>query len=207
MPFRRRTFRRRSRKPKSSTRAIALKALRSTDQEVKFHDLFVNVAVVNTGNNQTMNLLASGTDTDERIGDTVRLVSLHLKVSLQIDAFAANSLCRMIVYYDKQPNGAPTAVADLLQDPANSPRVVLSHKQMSSLRRITVLRDHLFNFTAINSQRSRNVFIKLSQKPRYSGPLNIIADLESGALGVLFISDQVAQPVALQYQARLRFVG
>lgn len=210
MPFRRRRVvrRRRGRSSKTSTRAIALKALRAVDQEVKFIDVFGDNFITSNGSVTLLNLIPEGTSDNQRVGNSAKLHSVRLQMEMRSDPLAASSLLRVLVLIDKQPNGAFITLADIFEDTANATRTILSPIQMNSSKRIRVLRDRLFalNSTTRNILTSK-MFIRLTLQPRWVGAASGIANLETGALLLILLSDEPVMFPELAFKSRLRFVG
>lgn len=69
-----------------------------------------------------LNLLTVGSSAWNRIGRKISMKSLYIQGNFQTTATTTTQpqFARMIVVYDKQPNGALPAIADLLRDQANS---------------------------------------------------------------------------------------
>ncbi len=90
--------------------------------ELKFHDLDTTDAVIATGGSidvPSINLIAQGTTESERIGRKCTIKKIMWKFQLKIPGTATvtdtSDIGRLIVYLDKQSNGAAAVVLDVLE--------------------------------------------------------------------------------------------
>ncbi len=222
MPFRTRrrrprrsTFRRRGR---MSTRAIAVKALRSTDQEQKFADSsFNDVAINDTLTVQTvlhLNNIAQGVTNSTRIGQKIRMTSLYLQLTFEkIPAdVSPNGFVRFLIVYDKQTNSALGNFATLLELPGSGNPVVemLSPNNLDQSKRYRVLLDQRMRFQKdFIEGRIVKKYIKLGLTTQYDGTGASIADISSGSL-LFFTTGHITtggNTPTVSGVIRIRFVG
>ncbi len=90
--------------------------------EIKFHDLDVDDAVIATGGTiaeDSLITIPEGLGESERIGRKLTVVSLHMNWDILLPFTASQTqtsdAVRIIVYLDKQTNGAQPAILDLLE--------------------------------------------------------------------------------------------
>jgi len=222
MPFRRRRKRRRRRRRRGgrgmSTRAIALKALRSSDQEKKFvdfnFDVFEVVQVGSSNSIVSLNTIAEGSSNQQRIGRKALMLSLYLQLQVVVDAASTfvNTIVRMVVLWDKQPNGALPTWANVLNLPGTGNNAVemLAPNNLSNSKRFDTLIDKRWNFHKdfIEGFHYKK-YIRLNRTTQYNGAAAAVGTIATGNLVILFAGPIVvagATPDVIG-TARLRFVG
>ncbi len=193
--------------------------------ELKFHDIGVVDAVVATAgaiaNAGSINLIGQGTTESTRIGRkcTLRSIAWHWDVTLPavIDTAspALSDVCRIILYLDKQANGATAAVTDILETAdwlsfnnlANKSRFRILYDKRVTLNYST-LGPHAFaadNYDQGEVVRYGQVFKKFNIPLEFSGTAAPAAmtEVRSNNLGVLTISRSGV--CAFDSDLRLRF--
>lgn len=85
-------------------------------EEIKFADVYQNgVSIGTTPVLTALNLVASGTDDNNRIGDSVHATSIQGRYDfISASAALAPTIIRMIVFWDRQPNGFAPTVSNVL---------------------------------------------------------------------------------------------
>lgn len=186
--------------------------------EEKFHDIEVTQASIsNTGVVfNSLALIAQGVDEDERIGRSVCLKSMHLRGQCtlpEVNGAATpgdSDLMRMIVFIDKQANGATAGVTDLL-----AAADVNRFNNLNNKSRFRILKNLVvpMNYgtaggvagNVIQSQVLRKIKldIPLNLVIEYSGGTGAITEVKSNNVGILLISG--AGVVSLTSHVRVRF--
>lgn len=148
--------------------------------------------------------IAQGTGQRDRIGITICCKSLAYRYELDLPATPANQVPtsgRVIILWDKQPNGATAVISEVLANAS-----YLSYLNLIFKDRFTVLRNEQFALSPNGDQvLFREGYIKLNQNSQYStSTANIPA---SGALLLLIIGDQAtaANQPTITGTFRLRF--
>ncbi len=115
--------------------------------EIKFHDLDVDDAVVATGGTiaeDSLLTIPEGIGEEQRIGRKITVVSVHMNWNILLPDTATANECtdtvRVIVYVDKQTNGAAPVVLDLLELADWQ-----SFRNISNAQRFTFLLDQMVN--------------------------------------------------------------
>lgn len=190
-------------------------------RELKFHDIeSLNQAVVTSGlTYPSLNLIAQNTTESGRIGRKVTLKAINFRYTVRILASADappkdSTMVRVMVYLDKQANGTPATVAQILES-AN----YLSFNNLSNKGRFRTLYDktHAINvLTQVVGDVSdyiqpavwqQSSFYKKCDIPvEFSSTTGVIAEVRSNNVGVLVIG-QSSLVAAIDWSARLRFVG
>lgn len=224
MPFVRRTrrsrFRRRrpSRRRGMSTRAVAFKALRSTDQEQKFIDSsFNNQPVNDTLTGQTvlpLNNLAQGVTNSTRIGQKIRMTSLYWQLAFEMNQAAVNpnGFIRFMIVYDRQSNSALGNWQTLLELPGSGNPVteLLSPNNLDQSKRYRVLHDQRIYLSNDDFEgRIAKKYIKLGQTVQYDGVGGGIGDISTGGLLFMVCGDTTTggNVPTVSGVIRLRYVG
>lgn len=195
-----------------ATRGFRPLGLRSTGEK-KVIDTSVNTYQVNTtGSFTLLNGCVQGSDYDDRIGRKIVMRSVFIRGMVAseqsinmatVGAGGSTSQCaRMIVFLDNQPNGAAPAVTDLLNSASPFSQLNLNNRD-----RFRVLADETFAFGpmkifgttagfADNQSELVERFIRLRHETIYNaGNAGTIGDINSGALYMFWIGDQIAGTV------------
>ncbi len=184
--------------------------------ETKFFDVILDDGLVDSAGTVTNSLLliAQGLTAITRIGRRIIVRSLHWHINLtlgnQTDPTKTSDVVRIILYVDRQANGATIAVLDFLES-----ATFLSFRNLSNSKRFRVLMDKSFimqasafagNGTANDSGRvvkQHHFNTRLNLKVEYSAGGGAITELESNNIGVLAISE--AGLTTLTSKIRVRF--
>jgi len=135
---------------------------------------FANAATVSTwtvksllGSTGAGNRIGQGTDYNQRVGDKIRLSRIHVSLRIQPQSVmpdANGNFCRVIVYHNKQANGAaPTATQIFNTDD------VLSLRNHLLRERITILKDFVHQMVVTGTNAGAN----LTAGPEYFGTFTI----------------------------------
>lgn len=193
----------------------------SNGGEMKFHDVDLDDAVVAGagGITATINIIAQGVTESTRVGRkcTIKAIHWRYKVNLpQQDAGGTplnGDTLRIILYLDKQCNGATAAITDILET-AN----VQSFRNLANVSRFNILLDKLHNINyhnmasdgaglvSLSNQTYQTTFNKRCDIPiEFNNVANdgSLATIRSNNLGVLLISE--AGVVGFFSAFRLRF--
>ncbi len=187
--------------------------------ELKFHDLEIDDAIIAAGGVLTtsLNLIAQGTGESERIGRkcTIRQILWRGTVSLPEGELQGNpgagERFRLIVYQDKQTNGAAATALGILEVVG-----VDNYRNLANSGRFNILYDNRFDLTpqtlshfAVNSfsvagvNRKFSFFKKCSIPLEFDNTVGALTELWSNNLGVLIISEGGSGGIASS--VRLRF--
>lgn len=200
--------------------------------ELKSVDVFESSAILSqTATFQLMNGIQSGSSFYNRIGNVVRLRSLHLIGQLVVNGTAPASIPeydRVMVIYDRQSNGAFPALADVLTSYKNdgtTSSTVFDHLNMNNKDRFQVLCDirlaipyntngapnaDLASIIDYNGEYNINRFIKLKGSEvhfKASSNPSVIGDISTGAIFLMTVGSSVlaTAPFTLDWSCRLRY--
>lgn len=147
----------------------------------------------------SVNEVAAGTGENQRIGRKITIRSIHVRWDVVLTAgTTANETddnLRLIVYLDRQCNGATAAVTDILETAAYK-----SFNNLSNKNRFKILAD---KFTDINSMsgaytgstdnygkagKYRSMHMKCNIPVEFSSTTGAITEIRSNNVGVLLIT-------------------
>ncbi len=209
MPFTRRRTRRRRR---TSRRPRALMAVRRLARfvDTELHQVTTNLDVFNvqgaTPNFSLLTQIALGDDADDRMGVQVTLRSVAVK--FLVTRGNADAAIRIIMFLDKQTNGAAPVAGDLLQLTTSITETFVSPLNNDNKRRFTILSDRSHQVTL---GRGESVLFgirrSLNSKVRYDGGGQTIIDIVSGALWIMMFTTGIggAASPTVSLAARVRF--
>ena len=108
---------------------LAIKTKKLLNVEYKFIDKFANnAAVVNTPTLISLPLITQGVTDVQRVGNSIRLTRYTLNYILKISTAATNSMVRIMVVWDSQPNSADLPASLLLEQTASTTNIVSPYK-------------------------------------------------------------------------------
>ena len=185
-------------------------------EEVKFVDTpsAVKVPVSGASTIDFLNDIAAGTDYSERIGRSIKLISLqvHGYASPQDDT-TDYTYCRYIIVHDRQPQGALPAVADILA--SDTP---YSFTKWDNKNRFAVLRDAAFAIGKVDTTATQSfaggvllypldIFVPLNNiEMKFSATAGAIANVVQGAIYMICMSTGAANAsVQFKLATRIRF--
>lgn len=181
--------------------------------EMKFHDVAVNGAIATGGLIvPSLNLIAQGTTESKRIGRkcVIRKIGWKWMVLNAHTVSRHDDTIRLIVYLDKQTNGAAAGVTDILET-AN----YQSFRNLANSQRFKILLDDTFDShtmagaytgttdTFPNVQISGDFYKDCNIPIEFNNTTGEITEIRSNNLGILLIS-RIGN-CSLDSQVRIRF--
>ncbi len=172
--------------------------------ELKFHDVDLDDAVIATGGTVTpsINLIAQGITESTRVGRKCTIKSILWRYSINLveqDAqatAASGDTIRVILFWDKQANGATATVTGILQSAdyqsfnnlANSQRFRVLHDKTRTINFQTLASDGAGVVSSADVLRDYTFFKKCDIPIEFSDTTGAITEIRSNNLGVLLIS-------------------
>lgn len=170
----------------------------------------------------TLNAMINGAELFQRVGRKTYMKSIHIRGAIQPNAVGNDAVGRIIVYYDSQPNAAAPVIANLIQDSNNAAATTWqSGINLFNRQRFKILRDYQVLLGSVTNaagnaelipdpiKNSLNVefFIKLKGlESVYNGTNGgTIADITSGAIGLVCFGDANVGSWDFKYGSRLRY--
>jgi len=198
--------------------APKFKRVGASSAEVKFKDTTkAQTALASAGTifNDTLVGMVEGNTDSTRIGNRTTVKSVMLRGTAKMAATAAatdtSQTVRIIVYLDRQANGATAAVADILASADYR-----SFNNLDNSDRFRTLAEETIDMTLSGATPSgaaytygetkQSFFLKakLNLDIKYKGNAGTVADLSSSNIGVLVISETDGLGT-LGYIARVRY--
>ncbi len=187
--------------------------------ELKFHDIDLNDAPILSGGTitATVNIIPQGITEITRIGRkcTIKQIGWRYQLTLpEVDAQdtpEASDQVRVMMFVDKQCNGATALSTDILES-AN----FQSYRNLANIGRFTILMDKTYamNYLTLASDGAAVVssasvkkfgtFYKKCNIPlEFNAALGVLTEIRSNNIGVLLLSD--SGKVNFTSKIRLRF--
>lgn len=183
--------------------------------ELKYFDtVLAETTVANSGTilNSSLNLLVQGSGETQRVGRKVVLKSIHLRGFCEANdsATVGAEAVRIIIYLDKQANGAAATVGDILEsadyrafnDLEAFGRYIILKDWYFALNRMvnaTITADKLFSVGMVLSW-NRRVNIPLY----FEGSTGALTEVKSNNIGVMAIT-RSNLVVGVEYHTRIRY--
>lgn len=190
----------------------------ASSAELKFKDTTkAQTALASAGAifNDTLNGMVEGNTDSTRIGNRITVKSVMLRGTAKMASTAAatdtSQTVRIIVYLDRQANGATAAVGDILASADYRSFNNLDNSDRFRTLAEETLDLHLTGATPSGAaytygETSKSFFLKakLNLDFKYKGNAGTVADLSGNNIGVLVISETDAIGT-LGYIARVRY--
>lgn len=204
------------------TRVGGSYARSSNPGEKKYFDLNVSqftVATAGTFFDSFFEGLAAGTGENQRIGSRITLSSIHAQMKLFADNQTTNTVVatttRILVWMDRQANGAAPVTKDLLREltaGGNNPDIY-SFRELDNASRFRILADKWVTINpntqnaALGSQNTTR-WVKFHFKvPKtvinFSSTTGALTEIKSTNFGILLISDNALTKA--QFRTRVRY--
>lgn len=169
--------------------------------EIKFYDVATALSPVPQGGtilNDNLVKIAVGTGQSERIGRKIVVQKVQLKYSIFLPSTAtfaqAGQQLRVILYVDKQTNGAAATSTQILAS-----ALVRSYRKLDNIGRFTILMDKLHTIngtggtatTCVEQFRNYSFFKNVNIPIEYDQSVSTtgdIAELRSNNIGILLVS-------------------
>lgn len=190
----------------ASVAKAVLPIISAINTENKYNDLIYNATIpIATPTMVPLNLLAQGADENERIGNSILLRDMNMRLSFIPDFTAVDyQLVRYIIFVDKQQQGTAPTAAQLLTTPAN----IDTPFNRNYSDRFVIIKDKRL-VLAKNNLASNTIFQKIYKKlqfhARYIGQNGVPAELGNNALYLFAVSASVGNPPTLYVYNRINF--
>lgn len=136
-----------------------------------------------------LNCIRQGAAFQNRIGAKVVMKSVEFTGELYSPGGATRGPFRLLLVYDRQPNGAFPAITDILYDQPAAAVYYGSGVNMTNKSRFAVLRDLRLTLDPADTQtRLVHTYSKVRLETEYGGDAGTIADIRTGALYLVAFS-------------------
>lgn len=181
-----------------------------------------------TGAFSLINGLQRGTDVYQRVGRRIKIVSINIRglfFVLQDGAVPSIDYLRMMLVYDREPNGSLPNLNEILQDTSEANATStnsISHMNLVNSDRFAIIKDWSIaipakaasgtsapsqslldnGFAAINWNKKVNLDVKYN-----SGTVGDVTDITTGSLFLVFVGLETTanSQFGAQMQCRIRF--
>lgn len=147
---------------------------------------------------------AQGTGNTQHAGRklTLRSVQFRFHTGLVAGQAALNqSAMRVIIIYDRNPQGVAPALADIF-DPLQS---FIAIQNLGNSDRFLMIMDRVFEPTSATSQNYGEGYRKISLEQNFTGAGATIASISQGALWLIYGWVGAAAAGVVNFQTRVRF--
>ena len=185
--------------------------------ELKFHDLDINDAAIATNGTileDSCNEIPQGVTESQRIGRkcTIRMINWRFQItkSAATASSATTDIVRVVLYLDKQANGATAAITDILETDDFQ-----SFNQLSNKSRFRTLMDRVYDMNNSSGggdgttedyggyTLNDSFYKKVNIPIEFDATSGLMATIRSNNIGVLILSQ--AGRCTFESKMRLRF--
>jgi len=155
-----------------------------------------------------INCIAQGATVANRIGNKVVVKSVQICAEVSSGAAAAVAGLRAMLVYDKQPNGAFPAIADILLDQPAGTGMALSSINIANKSRFVFIRDQFFTIDpGVGQEYILKLYAKGRWETEYGSNAGNIGDIKTGALYMLLFYTRygTAVPALSLFHSRIRY--
>lgn len=180
-----------------------------------------------TGATDTLSIPVVGTGESERIGRKYQIHSLYVQGQFQVPALEAAAAppgdvrCRVIVYWDKQTNGAEAAATDIMDAGGAIDSLAFRNLQFTSRFKVLYDKTIVIRFPNSVNNGAANVFshgLRLYDwnfYKKFKVPITVLCDgttanvtsCTDNNLGLAALCSDVTLGPTIAYSARVRFTG
>ncbi len=174
--------------------------------ELKFHDDSLDDTIVAASGSiaASLNLIPQGVRESERVGRKCVLKSVQWRYKIQIPERdgvgvpADGDTLRIIMYVDKQANGATAAITDVLETAsihsfynlANSSRFDILCDKLNTINYLSLASDAVGAVSQAKVIQNKKFSKKLNIPIEFSASTGAITEIRSNNIGVILISDR-----------------
>jgi len=179
-----------------------------TGDERKFTDTIDGSDVSSAGQVTPVNLVATGTDFNNRIGRKIIIKSFQVRSIFTLEDPTEPNAIRCMLVYDKQTNGNLPGIADIL-DTATAANAQAAMVNLNNRDRFVILMDKIYRLN-IGAQTNMvfKKYKKLNHETVYSGTTAAIGSIATGGLYWVTLGNRAAGVVDVDQAStcRIRFV-
>lgn len=179
---------------------------RMLNTEQKFRDLSFLYTPGTTLLKQSLCKIPVGTGASDRIGNQIKVVTVHSRFYGAIDQQASNTTVRIMLVVDTQTNGIIFDDGDLLQSAAAQQNLV-SPINMGEIYRFKIVSDQTYQLSIDGNQTFRGT-ISYHQPVmiRYTGAGGDNAAINTNNIYLVLVSDEAANQPLIQTWTRMLYV-
>lgn len=150
-----------------------------------------NQSITTTMDPYLLNGISQGDDITSRESNDIYMTSLSGVVTCYVgDNY---NVCRILVVYDKQPNGAIFNQGDIIQGSSTAQTdESIKAQRKDYMKRFKFLYDKIVTVDTYNIAKTVRFRIPIKRKTQYAGSGNTVANIATGSLYLVLISDSTA---------------
>ncbi len=193
---------------KLATQLYALKKLINTEKKTFTRQLTGVTPATGTAVVESIQEIAQGTDFNERIGRSIKAVSVQLKGQITIHASATFTSARYMLVQDTENRGSAITIANLLENAtAADDFFSLRSGFPAHMKRFKILCDQTVqldqtDLPIINVE----CFRKLNMHIRFNGTGGTDASMGQNSIWLIMISSEATNIPTFNIQSRLRYI-
>ena len=176
--------------------------------EFKLKDTALTSTVNNSGTLVLLNGLQKGDGVSNREGVSIRNKSLLLNGYCTIDNAATFGMIRRIIFINRQPTGIAPSIANVLDNSITS--YVNAPRNLNNRSDIVILKDDKIMLSNSGNKIAKfpDTYMKLNMHTIYNtgSDLGTVADIQTGALYVLYVSDSSSNNPNINALHRVRYI-
>lgn len=172
--------------------------------EYKSKDVAVSETPNTTGTVIYLNDIAGNDSLAGRDGLQVRLKSLQMRLTSEVNVSDVDTFVRIMVVIDKQPQGALPSITDILESTS-----ITSVRNLSFRKRFVILKDtvqKLRSGAVSNNIQFMRLYKRLDMKSIYNSTGSGISNIESNGLFLVLFSDEATNPPTISGTTRVRYL-
>ncbi len=166
-----------------------------------------NVSDITTAEQlRLINGMALGDDISSREGQSVRIKSVQIALTLFLNPLSINTFVRCILFINKQPNQTLPVIGDLLADGGNIGST--NFRNLNNRKRFVILKDEVIMLQG-SGERTKHLeyykkmdMIEIFDDTSTGG----IADITTNALYLILYSGEAVNGVIQNCRTRIRFI-
>lgn len=186
-------------KKETATKEYVKKVIDNRMEDKQLGTNLINQLSDNVAQFFLLNGISQGGDQGQRVGDRIRMKHLDLRYSATQAGTGTGSQCiRVIIFVDRQPNGAAPSATQLFLDTTAGEEYV-SPFNINGSKRYKILYDKFHDIQRVGGATdTRSVVSKNKQKIKinmpvvYNGTTSGIASINTNALYCAIVGDQAS---------------
>lgn len=159
-----------------------------------------------TGTVYSLTTIAQGTDYDERIGNSIKLISLEINARIFMNTSSGQTVYRFIVFRDLDGYGTAPTTSDLLDGGIGTSTAPMSFVDFLRRKRFSILFDER---GTLSPQGERGVYVSVHMEHDghvlYLGTTAAAASNGKGSIYLAVLSDETTNAPTIAFQSRVIF--
>lgn len=177
---------------------------RTGNVERKYSDVNATTTYSSTPTLTLLNGLSLGTTSETRNGQSIKMVSMQLRMTGSINASATTTQVRFIIFRDRQANAAAPTAANLLENSTgiNSPLNLDYGKRF----KVYIDKEFMMSLNGTAALRYEKYMKVIFHVDYNTGNTGTIADITTNSLYILIMSDQATNTPTIAWYFRMRYI-